>query len=319
MGDIYDNKIAETDARVDSHKNKAKSENDSAAKKASGNTTGIYGQQVATEKESLDPNVNANQAKGQGQYGMFNNRDYSTTLRLAREADRYNNQPMGHAVHQGHYRGSGIHDMGTLIDKPKIQTMETRAMEQTQQLDTNQKMLAQQLQADVNRKDLNAFIQHYQQLYGIELSRFQAEQMFTQLARSMQMQQAISQGMQYFQRAFSAETASAIHSLNKSDPELARMLGNYLTSGAAIPQQLADQIAEEAEMNAYYDALERMGTDHEHASAQQQQTAMQEAQIQQQKTMNELLNRQDAQTRWDQKWTNRRRVWKDIKAKNRGK
>ena len=39
-----------------------------------------------------------NIAKGESQYGMFNDRDYSTTLRLAREADRYNNKPTEHIM-----------------------------------------------------------------------------------------------------------------------------------------------------------------------------------------------------------------------------
>ena len=145
-----------------------------ATNQSSDETRGLEKEQRSRSKESLDPNAGKNIAQGQGQYGMINNRNYAKTLRLAREADAYNNKPQAHIVRVGSVFGSGIQDMGTGYDRPKIQTMETRAMDQSFQLDTSQKQLAQALQDAVNHKDLNAFIKTYSQLYGITLDKQQA-------------------------------------------------------------------------------------------------------------------------------------------------
>ena len=139
---LNDDKKKETAEAVNNKKDQAVSEIHNANKKAADETRKYEEEQHKTDKSKLDPNANKNIAKGESQYGMFNNRDYSTTLRLAREADRYNNRPAEHVMGIGTRKTGGNKDYGLGYDRPKIQTMETRAMDQAQQLDTQQKSAA---------------------------------------------------------------------------------------------------------------------------------------------------------------------------------
>lgn len=220
-----DRTVADTDAEGD---------------KAASNTKDLKTEQQETDKSTLDPNANKNIAKGQGTYDMFNNRNYSTTLRLAREADAYNNKPVDHIIHQGSYKGSGIRDLGVGYDRPNIETMETRAMQQAQQLDTNQKMLAQALQDAVNHKDLDAFIQCYKQLYNIQLDKMQAAIEMRRFSRQLEVQQMMTKSMaqwqSYFTRAFSAETAATIMNMVEDNPMYAQYL-SYALTGQGTPAQ----------------------------------------------------------------------------------
>ena len=223
-----------------------------ATNQSSDETRGLEKEQYNKSKSELDPNAGKNIAQGQGQYGMINNRNYAKTLKLAREADAYNNKPQEHIVRVGSVFGSGIQDMDTGYDRPKIQTMETRAMDQSFQLDTNQKQLAQALQDAVNHKDLNAFIKTYAQLYGIILDKQQAMVTMRQLERQAQisntMQKYQAQWLAEFTRAFNAETVAVINDL-QADPIFQNYLAWMLTGGAA-PQQ--EQYVEQAFLNEYY-------------------------------------------------------------------
>lgn len=282
-----------TEAQVQDKKEKGVNELEGNKKKAVEGTQAVENYVHDTSKERLDPRVNANQAKGEGQYGMINGRDFSRTLRLARDADRYNNKPVQHMFSVGTRHTGGVKDMGVGYERPRIQTMETRAMDQSFQLDTNQKQLAQQLQAAVNRKDLDAFIACYQQMYGIELNRYQAENMMIHYARQLEMQQIIAKDTTWFTRQFSAETAKAIYDLNKENPSFSEMLGSYVMSGT-VPPKLAETIAEEAQLDAYEAALAKMGVDINSASDAQKQQAWNESELVQQKTYNEMMNVQAA-------------------------
>ena len=180
----------------------AKTEISDDTDRTSGKSRGLYEEQLATPKSKLDQNADKNIAAGQSQYGMYNRRNYATTLRLAREADRYNNKPIDHMFSVGTNRTGGIKDLGTGYDRPKIQTMETRAMDQALQLDTNQKELAQALQAAVNAKDLDAFRQVYAQLYGIQLTEMQARQAMTQYLRQNEINQRMFKDRAVFENEF---------------------------------------------------------------------------------------------------------------------
>ena len=123
-------------------------------------------------------------------------------------------------------------------ERPKIQTMETRAMNQVQQLDTQQKSLAIALQDAVNHKDLNAFIQAYQQMYGITLSKRDAEVAMTQMARTAETQQILAQGMDYFKRAFGTETGTDLYYMAQNgNGQLASAISAIITNGMVPPQQ----------------------------------------------------------------------------------
>ena len=251
---LSDNKKKETAEAVNNKKDQAVSEIHDANKKAADETRKYEEEQHKTDKSKLDPNANKNVAKGESQYGMFNNRDYSTTLRLARETDRYNNRPAEHVMGIGTRKTGGNKDYGLGYDRPKIQTMETRAMDQAQQLDTQQKSAAIALQDAVNRKDLEAFKMAYMQLYGIALSDRDATVAMTNMIRTTETQQILAQGMDYFKRAFGTETGTALYNLSQSEnnPMLANMLGQIITGGVVPPekgeiflQQATDELAKE--------------------------------------------------------------------------
>ena len=251
---LNDYKKKETAEAVNNKKDQAVSEIHDANKKAADETRKYEEEQHKTDKSKLDPNANKNVAKGESQYGMFNDHDYSTTLRLAREADRYNNRPAEHVMGIGTRKTGGNKDYGLGYDRPKIQTMETRAMDQAQQLDTQQKSAAIALQDAVNRKDLEAFKMAYMQLYGITLSDRDATVAMTNMIRTTETQQILAQGMDYFKRAFGTETGTALYNLSQSEnnPMLANMLGQIITGGVVPPekgeiflQQATDELAKE--------------------------------------------------------------------------
>ena len=251
---LNDDKKKETAEAVNNKKDQAVSEIHDANKKAADETRKYEEEQHKTDKSKLDPNANKNIAKGESQYGMFNNRDYNTTLRLAREADRYNNRPAEHVMGIGTRKTGGNKDYGLGYDRPKIQTMETRAMDQAQQLDTQQKSAAIALQDAVNRKDLEAFKMAYMQLHGIALSDRDATVAMTNMIRTTETQQILAQGMDYFKRAFGTETGTALYNLSQSEdnPMLASMIGQIITGGVVPPekgeiflQQATDELAKE--------------------------------------------------------------------------
>ena len=251
---LNDDKKKETAEAVNNKKDQAVSEIHDANKKAADETRKYEEEQHKTDKSKLDPNANKNVAKGESQYGMFNDRDYNTTLRLARETDRYNNRPTEHVMGIGTRKTGGNKDYGLGYDRPKIQTMETRAMDQAQQLDTQQKSAAIALQDAVNRKDLEAFKMAYMQLYGITLSDRDATVAMTNMIRTTETQQILAQGMDYFKRAFGTETGTALYNLSQSEdnPMLANMIGQIITGGVVPPekgeiflQQATDELAKE--------------------------------------------------------------------------
>ena len=235
---LYDNKKIETEKEVNDKKDQAVSEINEANKKASDETRSLEQEQYNKDKSELEENAGKNIAKGESQYGMFNDRDYSTTLRLAREADRYNNKPKEHVMGIGTRKTGGNKDYGLGYDRPNIQTMETRAMDQAQQLDTQQKSAAIALQDAVNHKNLEAFKMAYMQLYGITLSDRDATVAMTQMARTAETQQILSQGMDYFKRAFGTETGTDLYYMAKNgDGQLASAVAAIVTTGMVPPQQ----------------------------------------------------------------------------------
>ena len=62
--------------------NTAKAEISDDTDRTSRKSRDLYEEQLATPKSKLDQNANKNIAAGQSQYGMYNRRNYATTLRL---------------------------------------------------------------------------------------------------------------------------------------------------------------------------------------------------------------------------------------------
>lgn len=211
-------------------------------------TTDEYNKVHETPNDSLNKNQNVNYAKTGGQYGHINNRSYAKTLQLAREADAYNNMPVAHHTHYGSAYGSGIQDMGVPYEKPQIQTMETRAMDQAFQLDTQRKMAEQDLQAAVARKDLDAFIAAYQQKYNIVLTKEQASLEMIKYLRQEQITDYFQKNMygfhKLFDRYFSADTAAVIDGLiRRGDGTFAAMFAKLLLGFA--PRNTFDYLEDE--------------------------------------------------------------------------
>lgn len=181
-------------------------------------TKGLMDEQINTPGNKLNKQgQNANNAKGGGMYGMFNNRNYGTTLKLARQADAYNSRPIeGVPISQSTAKGATV--VGQR-QKPQLNTMEQRAMEQTQQLDTNQKQLAQALQAAVFAKDLDAFKSAYAQLYQVNLTDLAARNMMASMLYQQRLSNFYAKDLQRFMPMFNqwnvGQQLSALYQLSQ--------------------------------------------------------------------------------------------------------
>lgn len=165
--------------------------------------TGLYQSKVNTPDEALSPFANADNARGEGRWGLGNNKNYNDTLKLSRDADYYNAMPTSNYAEAGN--GTGIHgpiSQGfSTINKPHLETEETREMQKSRQLDLNQKQLDQQLQAAIYRKDYDAFQEYYQQRYGIALTDYNLRTAITQYIRHAMVDQIMSRGFEVFKQA----------------------------------------------------------------------------------------------------------------------
>lgn len=244
---LYDDKKEETAKVVNDKKYQTASEINKANEKAVDETRSLEQEQYNKDESELDENAGKDIAKGEGQFSSLNDRDYSTTLRLVREADMYNNRPVGKKMT---FQPGATGQAGTVAyvdkyDRPKVQTMETRTMDQVKQLDTQQKTAAIALQDAVNHKDLEAFKTAYAQLYGIVLSDRDATIAMTQMIRTAEIQQILNQSMEYFKRAFGTETGTDLYNMAKDgNPQLASAIASIVTDGMVPPQQ-AEMFAQE--------------------------------------------------------------------------
>lgn len=224
----------------DNQSEKFEKETDRISDEALDNTDKEAQRVYDTDPEKLNKNQKANYAKDGGQYGRFNNRDYSTTLRLAREADFYNSKPQANIMRIGAH--GNIQNLGTGYERPELKTMETRAMDQAIELDTNQKRLAQALQDAVNHKDLDAFTAAWKQRFGIELDRAQAKREMRRYERQALVQDLLTKNLTKFQaefmRGFNSVTATTVHNMLQSQPELANMLAGVLLGSATTTEQM---------------------------------------------------------------------------------
>ena len=182
-----------------------------------------------TKDTSFSKNQGADYATDGGQFGRVNGKDYSTTLRLARMADAYNAKPQAEMYHAG--RG-GPRSMGTGYQRPVLNTQEQKAADQALQLDTNQKMLAQQLQAAINAKDFDAFKQAVAQKFGMNMSDYQMRTMFNNMIANQQIGQMFNQAAQMWQRQYGMwdafDKTQLLNKLTLTHPEMANLWGAYL-------------------------------------------------------------------------------------------
>lgn len=241
----------EAKEKVQQKSDKGVQEIDTAKDKTESKTKSLGQEMQDKDKTELNENQNANYARGEGQYKPLNDKSYESTLRLMRRADKYNNKPLDHMFSVGTRHTGGVKDIGVGYERPRIESEETRTMERNRQLDLNQKQLAQELQAAVNRKDLDAFIKTYEQLFGIQLTRMQAEMALRQW---MQQQQAtniltkdVAEWQKKFQRAFDEETLGYLFELSQTNNQLSQLLTNAMY-GLPTPS-LDERLMEELQMD----------------------------------------------------------------------
>ena len=203
--------------------------------KTEGNTTGLYNEQLNTDPTQLYKQVNSNIAKDGAQYGSLTGKDFSNTLKLSREADAYNNTRAPVHITQRLFHDPTIQQ----LQKPRIETEEMREMDRNRQLDLNQKQLAQALQDAVNHKDLDAYKQYYAQLYGIQLTDYDARLLMRKEERLGEMRNIFSKGLdehsKLFNRWYTFNTWEAIYNLVGKDRTQALSLFNILFGGTALP------------------------------------------------------------------------------------
>lgn len=249
-----------TFSQVEDKSNKGVREIDSATNKTQQRMYDKANEQYSKEKSDLDVNAGKNIAKTGGQYGSLNGKTFSHTLNLMRQADEYNNRPESEMFSVGTRHTGGVKNLGIGYQKPVINTEEMREMERNRQLDLTQKDLAVRLQDAVNHKDLNAFIQLYQQLYNTEITRNQAEILMHQWTRQQEMSNILLKDVTtfnaYFRRYFSEETCRYIHDLAIKRPTMARMLTQAVFDGY-MPPDVQDYLLEQVTIQKTNDYLRR--------------------------------------------------------------
>ena len=133
-------------------------------------------------------------------------------------------------------------------------------MDQTQQLDTNQKQLAQALQDAVNHKDLDAFIQAYQQLYNRELSRYEAEIEMRKYVRTTEIENYVKKDFAKFEilaRKWGfQEYTNAIWQMCQKNPTLSKIFCNML---AGFPLADDDMMMSAMSWKSFWNEAQKSG------------------------------------------------------------
>lgn len=184
------------------------------------------------QKLNSQEDQNDNFAKTGGSKGSLTGKDFSSTLNLMRRADKYNNKPVENIIHYGSYKGSGINNLGTGYNRPKIETEEMREMERNRNIDLQQKQLMVQLQDAINRKDIEAFKSAYEQIFGITLSKTQVIEAMRQWTQQQQITNTatkdIASWQKKFLRSFDEETLNYLMQLSETDEQLSQLLTNAM-------------------------------------------------------------------------------------------
>ena len=234
--------INQVSGMVNTTKNKT-SQNKS---KAQAGTENVADKAKSTSGESLFSDQNANIAQTGGKQGMINDKDYSTTLRLARAADAYNSMPVGQIFKNGTRNTGGTQSLGYGFDKPQLNTTEQQVRDQSMALDTQRKQAEIQLQSAIDAKDYDTFKSLIQQWFNIELNDLQVRNALDELGLQTTMQDVLAKNMEEFRkeygRYFDADTARVIYNMVQSNEPWAMQLANVL-DGQAVPASKQDQFA----------------------------------------------------------------------------
>lgn len=228
-------KNEEAERIIEGHSDKAVQQISDAAETGKEKIRKERDEVINTDGQKLNPQEDNkdNFAKTGGSKGSLTGKDFSSTLNLVRRADRYNNKPVEDMIHYGSYRGSGIQNLGPGYNRPKIETEEMREMERNRSLDAQQKQLMVQLQDAINRKDIEAFKNAYEKIFGITLSTTQVIETMRQWTQQQQITNTATKDIYSWQRkflrAFDMETLEYLVGIAKSgDEQLATLLSNAM-------------------------------------------------------------------------------------------
>lgn len=227
-------KNKEAEGIIEGHSDKAAQQISDAAETGKEKIREERDEVINTNGQKLNPQEDQkdNFAKTGGSKGSLTGKDFSSTLNLMRRADKYNNKPVENMIHYGSYKGSGIQNLGTGYERPKIETEEMREMERNRALDAQQKQLMVQLQDAINHKDVEAFKSAYEQIFGITLSETQIIEAMRQWTQQQQITNTatkdITSWQKKFLRAFDEETLDYLMQLSETDNQLSQLLSNAM-------------------------------------------------------------------------------------------
>ena len=227
-------KNKEAEGIIEGHSDKATQQISNAAETGKEKIRKERDEVINTPGQTLNPQEDqkGNYAKTGGSKGSLTGKDFSNTLNLMRRADKYNNKPVENMIHYGSYKGSGIQNLGTGYERPKIETEEMREMERNRALDAQQKQLMVQLQDAINRKDVEAFKSAYEQIFGITLSETQIIEAMRQWTQQQQITNTatkdIASWQKKFMRSFDEETLNYLMQLSETDNQLSQLLTNAM-------------------------------------------------------------------------------------------
>lgn len=227
-------KNKEAENIIEGHSDKATQQISNAAETGKEKIREERDEAINTPGQKLNPQEDqeGNYAKTGGSKGSLTGKDFSSTLNLMRRADKYNNKPVENMIHYGSYKGSGIQNLGTGYDRPKIETEEMREMERNRALDLQQKQLMVQLQDAINRKDVEAFKSAYEHIFGITLSETQIIEAMRQWTQQQQITNTATKDVTSWQkdfvRAFDMETLEYLMQLSTTDNQLSQLLANAM-------------------------------------------------------------------------------------------
>lgn len=197
-----------------------------------------------TPGTDLDEKYNQNFIK-EGRYGNLNNKGFDETLRLSRQADAYNNEPV-EKMHLGiSYNPSAGQGVGgfetTGYERPNIETQEMRQMRANERLDEMQRGLDVQLQHDITKLPYDAFVKALDKKFDIRVSEADARRTFEQIRAVDRANQRLMKDQEDFMKRYGAKfgmkLGQIMMELAKTNTLQAMVFSNYVLGYPAFTVQ----------------------------------------------------------------------------------
>lgn len=204
----------------------------------------LYQDVLKTPGTEIDERYGTNFAK-EGRYGNLNNKSFDDTLRLSRQADAYNNKPIG-KMHLGiSYNPSSGQGVGgfetTGYERPNLETQEMRQMRTNERLDEMQRGLDVQLEHNITKLPYDAFVKTLDSKYNIRTSEADAKRAFAQIRAVDRATQTMAQHNTNFESVFKLKYGLLIGKIAsevaKTNTIQSTILCNAVLGFPAIPIQ----------------------------------------------------------------------------------